>query len=56
MHILTVFGCWNPMGFIPKFCLIKIICSLGNWRIDGDEAIGNVHMDANSKKRCISLV
>ena len=32
MHILTVFGLLNPMGFIPKFCLVKTLCSVGNWR------------------------
>ena len=38
------------MEFIPRFCPIKALCSVGNWRIDDEEAIGNVQMDANSKK------
>ena len=28
MRILAVFGYWNPMRFIPDFCLIKSLCSL----------------------------
>ena len=50
MHILTVFGYWNPMGFIPEFCLIKILCSVGIRRIRDEEAIGYMEMDAKSKK------
>ena len=50
MHILTVFGYWNPMGFIPKFCLINALCSVGYWRVEDEEAIGYVGMDAKSKK------
>ena len=50
MDILTVFGYWNPMGFIPKFCLTKELCSVGIWRIEDEEAIGYVEMDAKSKK------
>ena len=46
MHILTVFGYWNPMGFIPEFCLIKILCSVGIWRVGDEEAIGYIEMDA----------
>ena len=38
------------MGFIPKFFRIKTLCLLGIGRIDEEEAIGNVQMDANSKK------
>ena len=58
MRILIVLGYWNPIGFIPEFCLIKIICLEGNLRIDEEEAIGNVQMDANSKKAThfISLI
>ena len=48
MRILTVFGYWNPMGFIPEFCLIKTLCIVVNWEIDDEEAIGNMQMDANS--------
>ena len=50
MHILTVFGYWNPMGFIPEFCLIKILCSVGIRRVRDEEAIGYMEMDAKSKK------
>ena len=50
MHILTVFGYWNPMGFIPEFCLIKILSSLGIRRVGDEEAIGYIEMDARSKK------
>ena len=58
MHTLTFFGYWNPMGFIPGFCKITTLCYLCNWRIDDEEAIGNVQMDANSKKAMhfISLI
>ena len=38
------------MGSIPKFCLIKYLCLVGNWRLDDEEAIGSVQMNANSKK------
>ena len=44
--ILTVFGYWNPMGFITKFCLIKTLCLVGIWRVEDEEAIGSVKMDA----------
>ena len=50
MHILIVFGYWDRMEFIHKLCLIKTLCSVGNWRIDDEEVIGNVQMDAKSKK------
>ena len=50
MRILAVFGYWNPMGFIPEFCLIKSLCSLGNWGIKYEEANGYVEMSAKSKK------
>ena len=40
MHILIVFGYWNPMGFIPEFSLIKILCSVGIRRGRDEEAIG----------------
>ena len=50
MHILTVFGYWNPMGFIPEFCLIKTLCSVGIWRVRDEEAIGYMKMNAKSKK------
>ena len=50
MHFLTVIGYWNPMGFIPEFCLIKTLCSVSIIRIDGEEAIGNMQIDANSQK------
>ena len=50
MRILAVFGYWNPMGFIPEFCLIKSLCSLGNWRIKYEEAKGYVELDSKSKK------
>ena len=38
------------MGFIPEFCLIKSLCSLGNWGIKYEEANGYVEMSAKSKK------
>ena len=38
------------MGFIPEFCLIKTLSSLGIWRIEDEEAIGYVEMDAKSRK------
>ena len=46
------------MGFIPKFCRIKTLCQLSNWRMDDEEAIGNLQMSANSKKTMhfISLI
>ena len=50
MHVLTVFGYWNLVGFIPEFCLIKTLCSVGIWRVEDEEAIGYVQMDAKSKK------
>ena len=50
MRILAVFGYWNPMGFIPEFCLIKSLCSLGNWGIKYEEANGYVEMSAKSMK------
>ena len=50
MRILAVFGYWNPMGFIPGFCLIKLPCSLGNWGIRYEEVNGYVELDANSQK------
>ena len=50
MYILTVFGYLNPMGFIPEFCLIKILCSVGIRRVRDEEAIGYMEMDVKSKK------
>ena len=50
MHILIGFGYWNPMGFIPEFCLIKTLCSVGIWRVRDEEAIAYVEIDAKSKK------
>ena len=41
MCILTVFGYCNPMIFIPKLCLIIILCSVGITRIDGGENVEN---------------
>ena len=38
------------MGFFAEFCIIKKLCLVDNWRIDDEEAIGNVRMDANSKR------
>ena len=38
------------MGFIPEFCLIKALCSVGIWRVRDEEAIGYVEMNAKSKK------
>ena len=55
MHILTVFGYWNPMGFIPEFCPIKILCSVGIRRIIDEEAIGYMEMDAKSKKAMLFI-
>ena len=58
MRILAVLGYWNPMGFIPKFCLIKTLSLVGNLGIDDEEAIRNMQMDANSQKTMhfISLI
>ena len=56
MHILTVFGCWNPMGFIPEFCLIKILCSVGIRRVRDEEAIGYMEMDAKNKKKPMNFI
>ena len=53
MSILTVFGYWNPMGFIPKICVMITLCSVGIWRVEDEEAVGYVEMDAESKKGCI---
>ena len=50
MQILTNFGYWNRMGFIPEFCLMKTLCSVGNWGTEDREAIGYVELDAKSKK------
>ena len=50
MRILIFFGYWNAMGIISKFCIMKTPCSVGNWGIDDEEAIGNMQMDANSQK------
>ena len=44
---MRVFGYWNPMGFIPKFCLTKILCSIGIWRIRDEEAIGYMEMNVS---------
>ena len=38
------------MGFIPEFCLIKSLCSLGYWGIKYEEVNGYVELDANSQK------
>ena len=38
------------MGFIPKFCLMKTLCSVGSWRIEDEEAIGYVEMDVKPRK------
>ena len=38
------------MGFIPEFCRIKKLCSVGNWGIKDEEANGNVELDAKSKR------
>ena len=38
------------MGFIPEFCLIKILCLVGIWRVRDEEAMGYVEMNAESKK------
>ena len=38
------------MGFIPISCLISILWSVGISRINGGEKIGNVEIDAKSKK------
>ena len=48
LHIF--FGYSNPMGFIPKFCIIGILCSVGTMRIDDSEKIGNGEVDATSRK------
>ena len=50
IYILAVFGYLSPMGFVPEFCLIKSLCSLGNWGIRYEEANGYVELDAKSKK------
>ena len=54
--IMTVFGYWNPTGFIPTFCLIKTLCSVGNWRIDDQGRLGMCKWMQTPKKRCISLI
>ena len=58
MHILIVLGYWNPMGFIPKFCLIKTLFLMVNWGTDDEEANSSIQMDANSPKvmHFISLI
>ena len=38
------------MGFIPEFCLVKILCSVGIWTVRDEEAIGYMEMDAKLKK------
>ena len=50
MHVLAVLGYWNPMGFIPEFCLIKILCSVGIWRVEDEDAVGYVEMNDKLKK------
>ena len=50
MRILTVFGYWSPMGFTPLFCLIKVLCSVGNWRVGDVEAKGYVELNSKSKR------
>ena len=46
------------MGFISDFCTIKALCLVGIWRIEDEEAIGYVEMDAKLKKamRVITLI
>ena len=36
--------------FIPEFCLIKILCSVGIRRVGDEKTIGYIEMDAESKK------
>ena len=43
------------MGYIPEFRLIKTVCLVGTIKIDGEEVIGNVEMDAKSKKATHSI-
>ena len=45
-------------GIHPRVLSNKTLCSVGNWRIDDEEAIGNVQMDANFQKAIhfISLI
>ena len=38
------------MGLISEFCLIETLCSIGIGRVEDEEAIGYVEMDAKSKK------
>ena len=38
------------MGFTPLFCLIKVLCSVGNWRVGDVEAKGYVELNSKSKK------
>ena len=38
------------MGCIPKFCTVSILYSIGIMRIDGGEKVGNMEMDAKSRK------
>ena len=38
------------MRFIPEFFRVKTVCSLHNWGRYDEDAIGNVEMDAKSKK------
>ena len=51
----TAFGYWNRMRFIPEFFPVKTVCSLGNWGKYDEDAIGNVEMDAKSKKAMHSI-
>ena len=46
------------MGFILKFCLIKILYSIGIRRVRDEEAIGHVAINAKAKKamRFIELI
>ena len=46
MHLLIVFGYYNPMEFIPKLFQIKALCSVGNWGIEDEKVIGYVELDA----------
>ena len=38
------------MRFIPTLYLISILCSIGILKIDGGEIVGNVVMNAKSRK------
>ena len=53
MHILAVSGYWNPMAFNPNLCLIKKLCSIGTPRVDCEERVGYVEMNAKANQAMV---